>query len=55
MDMEQLSLFDTEAVYDPLGKPGCVRRIWMSLQARRIFWERGSFCASSLSRTASRL
>ena len=51
MDMEQLSLFDTEAVYDPLAS----RMRPEDLQARRIFWERGSFCASSLSRTASRL
>ncbi len=47
--MEQMSLFDDREVYNPLAS-SCARMTWTDLWDRSIFWERGSCCASSLSR-----
>ena len=54
MDMEQLSLFDTEAVYDPLASRMRPEDL-DEFAGQTNLLGKGSFCASSLSRTASRL
>ena len=48
MDMEQLSLFDTGAVYDPLASRTASGESGRVCGTDDIFWERGSFCASSI-------